>query len=183
VYNSVKNRKEAGIAMVEYLGKKVEVDKYIEMDFEAAKNEVMTQLEKKKAIVLATSYKDRVTARNMSCVLIDEKIYFQTDRQFVKYNQMIHNPNVALCIDNIQIEGTAEIKGHPLDSGNMKFANEFKQVHEGSFHAYSHIHNEVVVEVTPKLVTLWKYIEGKPLRDFIDFNNKTAYRKYYDNGK
>jgi hypothetical protein len=33
-----------------------------------------------------------------------------TFKTFLKYSQMTKNHNVALCIDNIQIEGIAKIK-------------------------------------------------------------------------
>lgn len=153
------------------------------IDFERLKDEVMELLRNKKVAVLATSSSDRVTARSVSYVVLNSRIYFQTDKTFLKYKQIIKNPNVALCIDNIQIEGNARIKGHPFDEENKAFIEEFKKVNNGSFNAYSHMENEVVVEIEPVSITLWKYEEGKPLRDFLNLQNKKAYREYYDNGK
>jgi hypothetical protein len=63
-------------------------------------------------MVLATSFEDRVTAGNMSCIIMDHKIYFQTDRQFLNTQQMLKNQKVATCVDNIQIEGIAKMIGH-----------------------------------------------------------------------
>lgn len=77
--------------------------------------------------VLATSYENKVTARNMSYVIINKKIYFQTDKTFLKHYQMVKNPNVALCVDNIQIEGVAKIKHHPFEDENKMFIDIFKK--------------------------------------------------------
>lgn len=156
-------------------------DKSIKLDFIKEKQEVFQILSSKKTMVLATSAENRVTARSMSCVVINDKIYFQTDRTFLKYRQIKNNPQVALCIDNIQIEGLASITGHPYSNENKHFIEKFKIDHNGSFLNYSHMENEIVVEVKPVLITLWKYIDGKPLREFLDFTNGKAVRKYYDN--
>ncbi|KYH28749.1 pyridoxamine 5'-phosphate oxidase [Clostridium tepidiprofundi DSM 19306] len=134
-------------------------------------------------MVLATSKNNRVTARSVSCILVNSKIYFQTDKTFLKYDQIKHNPNVALCVDNFQVEGYAKIKGHPFEEKNKNFIEVFRKEHEGSFNAYSHMRNEVVIEVEPKFITAWKYENGKPFREFLDFENGRAYRKYYDNSK
>ncbi|MFQ7174659.1 MAG: pyridoxamine 5'-phosphate oxidase family protein [Thomasclavelia ramosa] len=47
----------------------------------------------------------------MSIVVLNKKIYFQTDRTFRKYKQIKENPQVSLCIDNIQMEGYCEQVG------------------------------------------------------------------------
>lgn len=172
---------ESEIIMVDNKAKKN--NDAINIDFSKLKTEVADLLETKKVMVLATSSNNRVTARSMSCVIIDSKIYFQTDKTFLKCEQMSSNPNVALCFGNIQIEGTAKIKDHPFEEQNRTFIEEFKKAYIGSYNSYSHMENEVVIEVTPKLVTLWKYEEGKPLRDFLNFENENGYRKYYDNSK
>lgn len=153
------------------------------IDFEKLKGEVMGLLRNKDIMVLATSSSDRVTARSVSYIVLNSSIYLQTDKTFLKCKQIIINPNVALCIDNIQIEGSAKIKGHPFDEENRAFVEEFRKVHNGSFNAYSHMENEVVIEIEPISITLWKYEEGKPLRDFLDLRDKRAYREYYDNSK
>lgn len=78
----------------------------------------MELLRSKKAAVLATSSSDRMTARSVSYIVLNSKIYFQTDKTFLKYKQIIKNPNAALCIDSVQIEGSAKIKEHPFDEEN-----------------------------------------------------------------
>ncbi|HBM81132.1 MAG TPA: pyridoxamine 5'-phosphate oxidase [Clostridiaceae bacterium] len=155
----------------------------MDINFERLKYEVMGLLRSKNIMVLATSSDDRVTARSVSCVVLNCRIYFQTDKIFLKCEQIVRNPNVALCVDNIQIEGNARIKGHPFGEENKVFIEKFKKVHNGSFNTYSHMKNEVVVEIEPLLITLWKYRDGRPFRDFLDLTNRRAHREYYDNSK
>ncbi len=40
----------------------------------------------------------------MSIIIDGGKFYFQTDKDFRKYEQIKGNPHVALCIDNLSIE-------------------------------------------------------------------------------
>jgi general stress protein 26 len=129
---------------------------------------------------LATSSEDRVTARSMSVIVLDQKFYFQTDRQFLKYNQIIKNPKVALCFNNIQIEGICKEVGHPLSNENSDFTNRYKECFQGSYEKYSHIGSEVVLEVQPKLISLWCYDNGQPYQEFFDVENETYSRSNYN---
>ena len=74
-------------------------------------------------MVLSTSENDIVSSRMMSVILMDGTFYFQTDCTFRKYRQISSNRNVALCIDNIQIEGICEELGHRPD--NEDFCRQF----------------------------------------------------------
>ncbi len=152
----------------------------MDIDFDLLENEIFNILGNKKVMVLATSYGDSVTARNMSCIILDKKIYFQTDTAFQKIKQIIGNPNVALCVDNIQIEGIAKIKKHPLDEESKEFINAFKEGYKGSYECYSHMKNEVVVEIEPTFITLWKYEGSQPYRDFLEIKSNKAYRVIYE---
>lgn len=130
-----------------------------------------------KQMVLATSRKDRTTARMMSCVILDGSFYFQTDRSFLKYEQMMDNPCVALCCENIQIEGRATELGHPLRSGNEFFAKAYQGSYPGSFTLYSGIATEVVFKVEPTLITLYEYENQEPVRKIFCCKEE----KYYEN--
>lgn len=151
----------------------------MELDFNLLEKEVFGLLGGSRIMVLATSSENKVTARNMSCVIIDKKIYFQTDKTFIKHDQMLKNPNVALCSDNIQIEGTARIRKHPFAEENKEFIDTYKEKYRGSYDAYSHVENGVVVEIEPTFVTLWKYEDNQPLRDFLDIRQNKAHREIY----
>jgi uncharacterized pyridoxamine 5'-phosphate oxidase family protein len=149
-------------------------------EFESHLGTFFTQIGSAKKMVLATSKDNKVTARNMSCVIFDGAFYLQTDKTFLKYKQMIANPFVALCVDNIQIEGIAKSVGHPLDNENGTFVALFQQNYKSSFDAYSHLSNEVVFKVQPQKITLWKYENGNPLRVIFDIPNQVYSKEFYD---
>ena len=151
-----------------------------EINYDILKDEAIQFLGVQKFLVLATSSDDRVTARTMGYVNKGLTIYFQTDRNFLKVKQIERNSNVALCGTNVQIEGTAKIRNHPLDPSNKEFIELFKKKHTLAFNTYSHLKNEIVIEVDPKLITFWKYIDDKPLREFLYIRETKAQRKYYD---
>lgn len=130
-----------------------------------------------KKIVLSTSSKNRVTSRTMSFVIFNNKFYCQTDKNFLKYQQIIENPNVSLCIDNIQIEGVAIAEGSPLE--NKRFIKLFEEYYKNSYLNYSFLEDEVLLEITPTLINIWDYENEKPLRKYYDLKNKTYIESYY----
>ncbi|MGN0379981.1 MAG: pyridoxamine 5'-phosphate oxidase family protein [Butyrivibrio sp.] len=123
-----------------------------------------------KKMVLSTSLNDKVTSRMMSIVVMDGKLYFQTDMKFRKYIQLKGNPNVALCIDNIQIEGRCREIGKPADSKD--FCRSFKECFPGSFDRYSMLENERLFVVTPERVERWVYIDNIPYMEIFDTKAK-----------
>lgn len=151
----------------------------MDINYNVSLEELFKQLGNSKVMVLATSHDNRVTARNMSCVIYNHKIYFQTEDIFVKVDQIRNNPRVALCVDNIQIEGIARIKGHPAQ--DAEFIETFKKYFKGSYDKFTLLRRQIYVEIEPTFITLWKYLDGnKPYRDFIDCVNQRAYRELYD---
>ena len=144
--------------------------------------ELFDELGSSKIMVLATSDYGNVTARSMSIIIYKNKFYFQTDKTFIKYNQIINNPNVALCFNNIQVEGACRELGHPLVEENKFFAEKFKEHFINSYTAYSHMENEVLIEITPKKITSWKY-NDTPYREFLNFDTKSYYKEIYNNKK
>lgn len=136
------------------------------MDFTAAYENFYKELGESKKMVLSTSLNDVVTSRMMSIVVLNKKIYFQTDRTFRKYNQIKKNPKVSLCIDNIQIEGHCEQVGVPSD--NTEFVNAYKKYFLSSYTRYSCLKNECLFAVTPTFVQKWLYIHGIPYIEVFD---------------
>ncbi len=130
-------------------------------------------------MVLATSQNNQVTARTMSFIVYEQKLYFQTELTLTKAQQLAANKNVAVCCNNYQIEGTCREIGHPCTEQNSFFLNLFQTHYEGSYKAYSHLDNERVYEVTPGKITVWDYEGGKPYRDYYDFESKTYRKEYY----
>lgn len=41
------------------------------------------------------------------------------------------------------------------------------------------MNNEVVVKIEPTFITLWKYENAQPFRDFLDIKHNKAFREIY----
>ena len=143
-----------------------------DFDFDKKTEELFDKLGESRIMVLATGDGQRISARSMSVVIYERKLYFQTDKTYLKYSQMMKNNNVALCVDNISFEGKCREIGSPLD--NKDFCRLYKKYFEGSFNAYTHLDNEVLFEVTPTLIKLWTYKDSLPYIETFDF----SHRKY-----
>ena len=50
-----------------------------------------------KIMALASAVNEHVMVRNVSCLFYDGKIWFKTDKNFRKTQQLFQNPRVALC--------------------------------------------------------------------------------------
>lgn len=148
--------------------------------FHKKADELFNTLGPKQIMVLATSANNKVKARSMSFIILGQKLLFQTDKNFCKYEQITSNPNVAICFQNIQIEGTCKEIGHPLSEDNSQFASSYKDNFKGSYDNYSHLPNETVFEVTPHFITVWSYDNGLPYREFYDFLRERYWMEYYD---
>lgn len=140
------------------------------MIFEDAYIKFWQGIGESKKMVLSTSLDDIVTSRTMSIVILNEKFYFQTDRTFRKYGQLMGNPNVALCADNIQIEGYCSELGIP--SENAEFSNAYKKYFPNSYNRYSSLENERLFAVTPTFIERWLYIDNHPYMETFDIINQ-----------
>lgn len=149
----------------------------MEISYNELLEETIEALSKYKIWVLATSANDHVTARSMSIVNDGLTIYFQTHTSFIKYHQIEQNKHVALCHKNIQIEGEAIIRGNGFNGRNDTFLTLYQRDHAGSYRRYSKLEGQVVIEVVPKRVTYWKYIDDIPYKDILDLVNTQAVRE------
>lgn len=130
-----------------------------------------------KKIVLSTSDKNIVSSRMMSVVQINREFYFQTDMKLRKYQQLKKNTHVALCIDNIQIEGLCKELGHPLE--NETFCNTFMECFKGAYDAYTSLTNERLFVIKPTYIERWIYKDGTPYIESFDINAKNyRFEKY-----
>lgn len=118
----------------------------------------LSEFGKGRKMVLSTSENNRVSSRMMGVVHIGGIFYFQTDITLNKYHQLTSNPNVALCIDNIQIEGICEELGHP--SKFAPFCEVFQECFKGSYDAYTSLKNERLFSVKPTYIERWIYEGG-----------------------
>ncbi len=128
-------------------------------------------------MVLSSSLNNIVTSRMMSVVIINNELYFQTDRKSRKYEQIKKNNNVSLCIDNVQIVGICNEIGKPVK--HDEFISAYKKYFNGSYNAYTLLEDERLFKVTPIFIERWLYIETVPYIETIDIrNNKYSLEKY-----
>ena len=79
-----------------------------------------------KIMALASSVNDYVMVRNVSCLFYDGKVWFKTDKNFRKTQQLFKNPLVALCWSGVQIEGIAVNKALVVDEPDRRFEKLYK---------------------------------------------------------
>ena len=158
---------------------KFSVDKHL--TFEQAVTIMFEKLGDSKIMALASSVNDYVMVRNVSCLFYDNKVYFKTDKNFRKTQQLFENPHVALCWSGVQIEGLALNKGLVVEEPGRRFETLYKKFLWGSYNKYSHEDTEIIIEVTPKFVEIWDTSEDNyAYQIFIDFDKQSVEVKQYD---
>ena len=151
------------------------------MEFNEAKALMFKKLGTSKIMALASSVDDYVMVRNVSCLFYDDKIYFKTDKNFRKTQQLSKNPRVALCVGGVQVEGIAVNKGLVVEEEGRKFETAYKKYLWQSYNAYSHEDTEILIEVTPIFVEIWDEDENRyAFQTFIDFEKQSVEVKAYD---
>ena len=147
------------------------------MIFEQNIKVLFNQLDDHGKMVLSTSLNDQVTSRMMSVIIQNRQFYFQTDITFRKCEQLQYNSNVALCTDNIQIEGICEQIGKPIDYDF--FCRLFRQYFSGSYDRYTNLENERLFLVKPCFIQKWIYENGEPFIETFDFKTSKYTKKAY----
>ena len=151
------------------------------MNFEEAKKIYDQKLGNFKIMALASCVDNYPMIRNVSCIFYNDKIYFKTDKNFRKTQQLFQNNRVAMCFHGVQVEGTAINKGLVIDEEGRIFEKKYKEYLWGSYNAYSHIDTEILIEVTPDFVEIWEDDENKnAYQIFMHFDTKEVEIKYYD---
>ncbi len=158
---------------------KFSVDK--NLTFEQAVELMFDKLGAWKIMALASSVNDYVMVRNVSCLFYDSKVWFKTDKNFRKTQQLFQNPQVALCWSGVQIEGLAVNKGLVTQEPDRRFEMLYKEHLWGSYNKYSHEDTEILIEVTLKFVEVWDTSEDNfAYQIFIDFDRQAVEVKQYD---
>ena len=158
---------------------KFSIDK--NLTFEQAVSIMFDKLGDSKIMALASSVDDYVMVRNVSCLFYDGKVWFKTDKNFRKTQQLFANPHVALCWSGVQIEGLAANRGLVVEEPGRRFEALYKKHLWGSYNKYSHEDTEIIIEVTPKFVEIWDTSEDNyAYQIFIDFDKQAVTVKQYD---
>ena len=127
-----------------------------EISYEELKQQVQQRLNKSHYGVLATAEGDFVTARQMMFICNGLTITFITTNTSRKYKQIEVNPNVAVSIGNMQIEGVASISGRTSDNENAWFLKTFEEIEPKIYET----HRDMCLD--PE--TVWRLIEIAPKR-------------------
>jgi len=146
------------------------------IDYKMLENEVIDILEKNPIWVLSTSLNDYVTSRPMSIINIGLNVFFQTNKCYIKHEQMNLNKNVSLCCQNVSIEGIAEDIGDWNDESNAQLLEIYKGKHLNSYKKYGSLNGQVVYKIIPKKIKLWKYDNGNPIREILFVSEQQAKR-------
>lgn len=152
-----------------------------ELTFQQASEIMFEKLGTDKIMALASSVQDHVMVRNVSCLFYDRKVWFKTDKNFRKTQQLYENPRVALCWSGVQIEGLAENRGLVADEPGRRFETLYRQHLWGSYNRYSHEDTEILIAVSPKFVEIWDTDEeNSAYQIFLDFDKESVEVKPYD---
>jgi uncharacterized pyridoxamine 5'-phosphate oxidase family protein len=117
--------------------------------------EYLTKLDEVKDIVLSTCAGNRVTSRMVSCIFLGEEVFFMSWGHHTKCKQIKENPNVALCHNNLQLRGHAEIIGSPLDTANKVVADKFREKQPQLFDYFSKLPGMLLIRVALSSITSW----------------------------
>lgn len=151
------------------------------MTFEEAKKIMDQKLGAYKIMALASCVHDYPMVRNVSCIFYNDKIYFKTDKNFRKMQQLFENNRVAMCFNGVQVEGIAKNKGLVIEEEGRVFEKKYKEYLWQSYNAYSHVDSEILIEVTPKFVEIWDEDENRnAFQLFLDFDKEEVEYKPYD---
>lgn len=145
--------------------------------FDIIKSEILTLFAENRGMILATSLSDRVTARHISFVNEGLVIYFTSWDHNRKIIQMKGNPNVALSLYNVQIEGKAEV----LDCVFVEKYKEISDLFRSKFgpmwlDRFSHIKELILVKVTPEKIVKFETIHKRFQLQNVDCKNKKVYQ-------
>jgi general stress protein 26 len=125
-------------------------------------------LEGKRAIALATCAENDVRVRTVSFASRGLEICFLTLEHNLKCRHIRANPDVALCRDNVQVEGRAEILGRADDPSNGIYADLLREKFPDSFDADAARPGMVIVRVAPRWVRIFRNPEGRYVVDSLD---------------
>lgn len=125
-------------------------------------------LASKRAIVLATCEGDHVTARTVSFASSGVDVCFMSFVANTKCEQIRANSNVALCRDNVQIEGTAQVLGPVVAEGNAELANLLRAKYPNDYAGYAAHPEMILIRVVPSRIGVYRKEGDEHLVDRLD---------------
>ena len=151
-----------------------------ELDYKKKKEGIIKFLESRDnaIMVLATSHNDRVIARNVLIASKGLDLYLFTWSHSRKCKQIRENPRVALCKEDMQIEGLAEILGALREEKNKEYADILRNKFPDSVKRWENLPGMVIIRIRPTLIaTASEIISDQIYLDYLDLENEKAYAK------
>lgn len=147
------------------------------LPYDAITDEVVKILDQNKDIVLATCLNDRVTARTVSFTNDGLTIYFMSWDHNKKIKHIEKNSKVALCLNNLQIEGRAQILGYANDDKNTNIINFFKKKFSDLWiSTFTRINEMLLIKVNPSSITKFENINRRFFLQSIHVKERQAFQ-------
>lgn len=151
------------------------------MEFKEAQDKFYQYLATHKIMAIASSNDDYPMIRNVSVVIIDNRIYFKSDKNFKKTKQLLNNNKVSLCFHGLSFEGVAINKGLLVEKDNKFFIEYYEKYWQTSYNAYIHEDSDILIEVVPKQAEIWDQDENDyAFQIIIDFEKEEVKLINYD---
>lgn len=133
------------------------------------KDKVLNALAEKKMCYLATAGKNNVDNAMVAYCSDGFDLYFGSFSDTLKCRNISVNPNVAVCIDNIQIHGRAR----QLEYGSSEYL-KYKEKYLAKFPGYEfyfELENNELYKITPLVIWYYDSSKGTMHRDVIVFDD------------
>ena len=153
-----------------------------QLSYDDLKQEIIPELQKYTHGVLASSDGSLVTARQMMLIPDELKISCFTFINSRKIKQILANKNVALAINNIQIEGVATLKGRTSDPKNKSFLKAFEKLRAESYKRWRDRCLDPktplqLIEISPRRIAVYVTTKAPtPYHNVLNIDKKTAIR-------
>jgi general stress protein 26 len=149
------------------------------LDFEQTLQAKLNRLKSAGDMVLSTSLDNKVTSRMVTCACEGRTVVFLSWKHHTKCLQIAKNQHVALCYENLQIQGLADIMGSPFSENNKVYADLLKEKISGIYKRFSRYKGMVIVKIEITRIHSWEdwhQQEGSYVIDIVDLEKRTAYK-------
>lgn len=148
-----------------------------ELDFNEFKTQIINTFNENRHIVLATSANNRVSNRTVSFANDDLVIYIISWDHNLKINQIKENPHVALCLNNIQIEGRAELIKRPIDDKSNEIQNIYrKKFSERYVNTFFKIPELITIKIVPTRIVKFENLHNRFFLQHMNFKNESVHQ-------
>ncbi len=132
------------------------------------KNKVIKGLIEKKMCYIATQGENHVDNAMVAYYANEFELYFGSFADTLKCRNIRVNPYVAICVDNIQIHGKAQLIEHGSDEYHYYMKKYLEKFPNYKF--YFELQDNELYRVIPQLIWYYDSSKGTMHRDIIIFD-------------